>query len=288
MKLLGEPLVHFLVIGGILFGAYYLADAGGGEPSGEEIIISSGEIASTAAIFNQTWQRAPTAEELDSLLSERIRDEVFYRQGVAMGLDRDDVVVRRRIRQKMEFVADLTADVAPTDAELKAFVAEHPEWFRKEARFSFDQVYFPASGGAMPDAAALAALLRDLNSGAVDASTAGSPFMAGADFRDLTKSDVARTFGEDFAASLGKVAQGQWNGPVASAYGSHMVRLTGRVEAREPPFGQVRKAAEREWLHIRKIASNDALYEQLRSRYVIKVEAVPAGIVEERQAGVTP
>ena len=183
------------------------------EPSGDEIIISSGEIASIAAIFSQTWQRAPTAAELDSLLSEHVRDEVFYRQGLAMGLDRDDAVVRRRIRQKMEFVADLTADVAPTDAELKAFVAEHPEWFRDEPRFSFDHVYFPASSGAMPDAGALADLLRDLNSGAVDASTAGSPFMAGADFRDLSKSDVARTFGEDFAASVDKAAPGAMERP---------------------------------------------------------------------------
>jgi hypothetical protein len=188
----------------------------------------------------------------------------------------------------MEFVADLTADVAPTDAELKAFVAKHPQQFRDEARFSFDQVYFPASSGAIPEAGALADLLRDLNSGAVDASTAGSPFIAGADFRDLSMSDVARTFGEDFAAGIDKAAPGQWNGPVATAYGTHLVRVTGRAEAREPPFSQVRKAAEREWLHIRKVAANDLLYEQLRTRYVIKVEAVPAGTVEKPQAGVTP
>jgi PPIC-type PPIASE domain len=287
MKPVREPIVHFLVIGGMLFGAFYLADAGS-EPSTDEIIISSGEIASIAAVFSQTWQRAPTAAELDSLLSERVRDEVFYRQGLAMGLDRDDAVVRRRIRQRMEFIADLTADVAPTDAELKAFVAEHPERFRDEARFSFDQVYFPASSGAMPDAGALADLLRNLNFGAADASTAGSPFMAGTDFRDLSKSDVARTFGDDFAASVDRAAPGQWNGPFTSAYGTHLVRVTGRVQAHEPPFGKVRKAAEREWLHIRKVAANDALYERLRSRYFIKVEAVPAGTVEKRQAGVTP
>lgn len=287
MKLLREPIVHFLVIGGALFSAFYLADVAG-EPSGDEIVISSGEIASIAAIFSQTWQRAPTANELDSLLSERIRDEVFYRQGLAMGLDRDDAVVRRRIRQKMEFVADLTADVAPTDAELKTFVTEHPEWFRDEVRFSFDQVYFPASDRAKPDAAALADILRGLNSGTVDASTAGSPFMADADFRDFSKSDVARTFGEDFAASVDKVAPGKWEGPVVSAYGTHLVRVTRRIEARDPPFEQVRKAAEREWLHIRKVAANDALYEQLQSRYVIKVETVPVGTVENRQARVTP
>ena len=105
----------------------------GDEPAGDEIVVSSGQIASIAAIFSQTWQRPPTAEELDALVDEHIRDEVLYREGVAMGLDQDDAVIRRRMRQKMEFVADLTADVEPTDAELKAFVAEHPEWFRDEA-----------------------------------------------------------------------------------------------------------------------------------------------------------
>jgi hypothetical protein len=287
MKLLREPLLHFLVIGGVLFGAFYLAKAGN-QPAGDEIVISSGEIASIAAVFGQTWQRAPTKSELDALVGERIRDEVMYRQGLAMGLDKDDAVVRRRIRQKMEFVSDVSTDVAPTDAELQTFVAEHPEWFRDEARFSFDQVYFPASDEAMPDAGALANLLSGLNSGTVDASAAGSPFMAGTDFRDLSKSDVAKTFGDDFAASVDKAAPGQWTGPVTSAYGTHLVRVTGRVEPRDPPFEQVRKAAEREWLHVRKVAANDALYEKLRSRYVVKVEAVPAGTVEERQAEVAP
>ena len=91
-------------------------------------------------------------------MSEHVRDEVLYRQGVAMGLDKDDAVVRRRIRQKMEFVADMVADVEPTDAELKSFVAEHPEWFREEPRFSFDQVYFGDAG--VPDADALNGLLE--------------------------------------------------------------------------------------------------------------------------------
>ena len=213
-------------------------------------------------------------------MSEHVRDEVLYRQGVAMGLDKDDAVVRRRIRQKMEFVADMVADVEPTDAELKTFVAEHPERFREEPRFSFDQVYFWRRR-SVPDADALDGLLRGLNAGTVEASTAGRPFMAGDDFRDLRRSAVAQTFGEDFAACDRQGGAGR-NGTARSppAYGTHLVRVTGRIEAREPPFDQVRKAARREWLHIRKVAANDALYQKLRSRYVVKVEAVPAGTVE--------
>jgi hypothetical protein len=287
MKLLREPLLHFLVIGAAIFGVYQFVDAGD-EPASDEIVVSSGQIGSLAAIFSRTWQRPPTAKELDALVNEHIRDEVLYRQGVAMGLDKDDAVVRRRIRQKMEFVAEQAADVEPTDAELKAFVAEHPEWFRSEARFSFDQIYFPAGGASVPDAEGLNRLLLDLNAGTVEASTIGSPLMAGAEFRDVSRSAVAQTFGEEFAVAIDKTAPGAWSGPVTSAYGTHLVRVTGRVDARQPPIEDVREAARREWLHARKVAANDALYQRLRSMYVVKIESAPAGAIEERRAEVAP
>ena len=284
MKLLREPLLHFLIIGAVLFGVYQFVDAGDAPPS-DEIVVSAGQIGSIAAIFSQTWQRPPTAKELDALVDEHIRDEVLYRQGVAMGLDKDDTVIRRRIRQKMEFVADMTADVEPTDAELKAFVAEHPEWFRSEARFSFEQIYFPTGGSDRPTES-LSRLLHDLNTGAVDASSVGNPLMVGTDFRDVSRSEVAKTFGEDFALGIDKLALDGWSGPVTSAYGTHLVRVTGRVDAREPPVEEVREAARREWLHTRKGVANEALYQRLRSLYVVKVEAILAGGVEERRAEV--
>jgi PPIC-type PPIASE domain len=287
VKFLREPLLHFLIIGAALFGVFRFADVGD-EPASDEIVVSSGQIGSLAAIFSRTWQRPPTAKELDALVSEHIRDEVLYRQGVAMGLDKDDAVIRRRIRQKMEFVADMAADVEPTDAELKAFVAEHPEWFRSEARFSFDQIYFSAGGAGVPNAEGLNRLLRDLNAGTVEASTVGSPLMAGAEFRDVSRSSVAQTFGEEFAVGIDKTARGAWSGPVTSAYGTHLVRVTARVEAREPPVEDVREAARREWLHARKVVANEALYQRLRSIYVVKVEATPVGAIEERRTEVTP
>ena len=272
MKLLREPLLHFLVIGAALFGVYQWAI--GGESAQDEIVVSAGQIASLEAIFSQTWQRPPTAKETQALVDEYIRDEVLYREGVAMGLDRDDAIVRRRIRQKMEFVADLSADVPPTDAELRAFVADHPDRFSGEPRVSFEQVYLPAGAQAAKEEE-VERLRLALNAGTADASTAGSPFLAGSDFRDLTSSDVARTFGVDFAAWVNDAAPGAWQGPVTSGYGTHLVRVSERIEARELPFEQVRDAARREWLHARKVEANDALYEKLRSRYAIKVEIEP-------------
>lgn len=268
MKLLREPLLHFLVIGAVLFGVYQWAN--GDETAPDEIVVSAGQITSLEAIFSQTWQRPPTAREREALIEDYIRDEVLYREGVAMGLDRDDTIVRRRIRQKMEFVADLTADVQPTDAELRTFVADHPDRFNGEPRVSFTQVYLPA-GAQTASEAGIERLRGALNAGTEDASTAGSPFLAGSDFRDLTNSDVAQTFGADFAAWIDRAKPGSWQGPVTSGYGAHLVRVSERTEARELPFEQVRDTARREWLHARKVAANDALYEELRSRYVIKI-----------------
>ncbi|MBY5721010.1 peptidyl-prolyl cis-trans isomerase [Rhizobium leguminosarum] len=277
MKLLREPLLHFLVIGAVIFGVYQWAT--GDETSPDEIVVSAGQIASLQAIFSKTWQRPPTAKETEALVDEYIRDEVVYREGIAMGLDRDDAIVRRRIRQKMEFVADLTAVVQPTDAELRAFVADHPDRFSGEPSISFTQVYFPA-GAQAANETEVERLRLDLNAGTADASTAGSPLLAGSDFRDLTKSEVAQTFGAEFAEWIDRAAPDTWHGPVLSGYGTHLVRVSERVEAREIPFEQVRDAARREWLHARKVAANDALYEKLRSRYVIKVENMPGASTE--------
>ncbi|WP_162918930.1 peptidyl-prolyl cis-trans isomerase [Taklimakanibacter deserti] len=268
MKLLREPLLHFLLIGAVLFGAFQLTRSGDGETAQGEIVVSAGQIASMEAIFSRTWQRPPTAAESQALVNDYVRDEVFYREALAMGLDRDDAVIRRRMRQKMEFISDLAADAEPTDVELKAFVAEHPARFRSEPRFSFSHVYFSTG---LP-VAELDSLRQALNGGAADASKVGSPFLPGFDFTHVARSDVAQTFGESFATWIGRARPGEWGGPVASAYGTHLVRVSERIEARELPFAEVREVARRELLHGRKITANDALYARLRARYVISVE----------------
>jgi hypothetical protein len=284
MKLLRDPLLHFLVIGAVLVGVFNLA-GGDGVRARDEIVVGAGQIASMKATFARTWQRPPTAAELDAIVQDHIRDEVFYREAVAMGLDKDDAVVRRRMRQKMEFVSDVAADTEPTDAELKAFVAEHPDWFRAEPRFSFSHVYFKAGSGGGPSAAELERLTEALNAGTADASLTGDPFMSGFEFQDLTRSGVAQTFGESFAEWMDSALPGAWAGPAVSAYGVHLVRVSDRVEAGDPPFEDVRDAARREWLHARRVAAGEALYQKLRSRYTITVEAAPA---ESRVARAAP
>lgn len=274
MKLLRDPLVHFVAIGAVLFGAYHLTSKDD-QSAPDEIIVGAGQIANLEAVFSRTWQRPPTPAEVQALVRDHIRDEVFYREALTMGLDRDDAVIRRRMREKMEFISDLTADVEPTDAELKEFVAAHPARFMSEPQFSFSHVYFKTDASGGPDLAELENLRQALNNGTADAAQSGSPFMAGFDFTDLTRSDVAQAFGESFVAWIDTAKPGEWGGPVTSAYGTHLVRVSRRVAAHARAFAEVREAARRELLHNRKITANDALYEQLRTRYVIKVESPP-------------
>jgi parvulin-like peptidyl-prolyl isomerase len=196
-----------------------------------------------------------------------------------MGLDKDDVVIRRRMRQKIEFVADAMAEAEPTDAELKDYVAEHPAPFRSEPRLSFSHVYFKSEG-----AAGIEGLLRALQSGTAKAAETGDPFIAGFDFDDLSRSHVEQIFGEPFAASLEASPLDGWSGPVRSAYGMHLVRVSERVDAAQLPFEQIRERARREWLNARHNAASDALFESLRSRYVIRVE----NKAEERPAEAIP
>jgi len=140
-RMLKEPLLHFLLLGAGLFVAYGITQTPG-NAGPNEIVITQGQIEHLVTGFTRTWQRPPTSEELAGLVRDRVREEVYYREAMAMGLDKDDTVIRRRLRQKMEFVsADIADQAVPSDAELDAYLNAHPDKFLTEPRFSFSQVY---------------------------------------------------------------------------------------------------------------------------------------------------
>jgi hypothetical protein len=270
MKLLRDPLLHFIIIGGVLVALFRLTDSGG-QRSPEEIVVTAAQIASLKAAFAQSWGREPTAEEAENLVAEHIRDEVFYREAVAMGLDKDDAVIRRRLRQKMEFVADVATEAEPTEAELKAYVAENEEKFRTEPAYFFTHVFFNQEGGTSPDLEELDALLKTLNDGA-NPEEQGDAFLPGFQFDGWTRSGVAQIFGESFASALEDAPLDRWAGPVASVYGVHLIHLGAREAAKDPPFDDIRDVARREWLLEQREAAGDALYDKLRARYTVRVE----------------
>jgi hypothetical protein len=274
-RLLREPLLQFLALGAILFALYALVDKRGAEAP-EKIVVSSARIANLADGFARTWRRPPNREELQDLIEDYVRDEVFYRAGRASGLDRDDVIIRRRVRQKMEFLAEEISIPEPSESELGTFLAANPDRFRTDDRLSFHHVFLSPSrraGTIDQDLKQVGAAV----SGALPATAAelGDPFLLGAEFNAVSQRDIAGVFGDSFARRAFSVEQGRWQGPIASTYGQHFVFITDRSKGSVPPLDTVRAAVVREWTNARRSESEQKLYRSLRDRYEITVEAEP-------------
>jgi hypothetical protein len=281
-SLLREPLLHFLAIGAALFLYFQFNGGGGAGPGSTRIVISPGQIAHLEAGFTRTWSRAPNETELKGLIDEWVREEIAVREAMAAGLDRDDIVMRRRLRQKLEFlIEDSAATAAPTDDELKAWLAQHADQYRSEPRVAFRQVFFSRDRrGAAAEADAAALLARLTTAGpSTRVETLGDATMLPADFELAPLRDVERVFGAGFTKELEKVEPGKWTGPIRSGYGLHLLLLRERAEGGLPDFAALRPVAMREVLAERRKRQLAAMYERLLEKYTVVVEppAAPKG-----------
>lgn len=273
MSILREPLVHFLVIGAVLFALFRLVDDA--PPSTAEIVVTRGQIDQLATSFRLVWQRPPTEQELQGLIEDHIREEVLYREAVALGLDRDDKVIRRRMRQKLEFLAeDLSAQIEPDEESLQTWFAEHPDAYVIDERFSFQQIYLSPDrrGDSLDDD--IAQMLRTLSTAneEVDITTLGDPILLPDAFTAMARSRVEQTFGTSFATSLQDAATGSWVGPLESGYGLHIVHVAERFPRGMPELAEVRAAVARDWSAAQQQNTLDAHYQALRQAYTIRVE----------------
>jgi hypothetical protein len=276
-KLLREPLLHFLLLGLGLFVLHHFV-AAPGDGSGERVVISRGKIQRLAAGFALMHQRAPAKDELDGLIAEAVREEILYREAKALGLDQDDTIVRRRLRQKLEFVSeDLAPASEPTEAQLQAYLASHLEQFRIETRYSFAQVYLDPQRHGRQLGADTAQLLSGLrrSGDAADLSQLGDSLLLQRQYEDIPARELERLFGAPFEAALRSVPTGQWQGPLPSGYGVHMVLLKRRDESRAPPLAEVRDAVRSQWLQSQRREANERFYAGLRERYEVIVEDAP-------------
>ena len=273
-QLFREPLVHFLLLGVGLFMAFGLmGKRTGGEP--DNIVITQGHIEHLAAGFNRVHGRRASLEELEDLIRDYVREEVYCREALALGLDRDDVVIRNRLRLKMEVISDdVAAQAEPTDEQLLNYLQEHPDAFGIEPRFTFSQVYLnPERHGEnlTHDAAQLLMRLNQIGDKS-DVSDLGDPFLLEHTFVALAASEVAKQFGEMFTATLGELPRDQWQGPVESGYGVHLVFVSETTPGRIPTLEEVRGAVRREWANARRLEANDKFYQGLLKRYTVTIE----------------
>jgi len=274
-RILREPLLHFVLLGAAIFAADSLvSQRSGDEPA--NVVISAGQITSIELGFTRTWHRPPTSDELEGLIRDRVREEVYYREAMALGLDKDDTIIRRRLQQKLEFLTDdVVAEAEPTDAELSAYLTAHPDLFRRQRQLTFSHVYLNPDKHGEHLARDTGALLARLNQagGTADASALGDPFLLGYTFVAVPGTEVAAQFGEQFAAQVGQLSPGQWHGPVESGYGVHLVLVSARTEGRVPRLDEVRDAVAREWDNVRRLAANNTLYQDMLKRYAVTIEA---------------
>ena len=274
-RLAREPLVHFLLLGAALFAVSgVIGRSGAGK---QKIVVSAGQVESLAAAFQRTWMRPPTVEELQGLVREYVREEVAYREALALGLDRDDTVIRRRMRQKLEFLAEDVTQTEPGEAELRAYLERHRDTFREEDRFTFDQVFLDPGRRGEAIGRDTERLLTELRqSGGADLSRLSDSILLETRFENASLSEIANAFGADFAARLEELPTGSWQGPLPSGYGLHLVRVGARSEGLVPPLERVREDVLREWQNEHRLAQTEELYRKLFENYTVTVEAPPA------------
>jgi hypothetical protein len=280
MRFIREPLLHFVLLGVALFALAHVARRHDASAS-SAIVVSAGRIDHLAAAYARTWQRPPTDEELQRLIADDVREEVLYREALALGLDRDDTIIRRRLRQKMEFLAETDAAVEPDDGELARYLAQHADAYRLPERVSFRHVYIdPQRHGdrLAAEIERLRAALDGMPAG-TDRDALGDPFLLPGEFHDVTARDVSGTFGDAFAARLGDLPLGRWDGPVTSGYGVHLVRVDARSPGRDATLDEVRDPVRRDLANERRLAANEALVRRLLERYTVEIERTGAGPV---------
>lgn len=272
-RLLKEPLVHFFLIALAIFAMHGVV-GDKSVPAPDVIVVTASKIEQMGSVFTKTWQRPPTGRELKGLIDDHVREEILVREALALGLDKDDTVIRRRLRQKMEFLVIDEADApVPTDAELNVYLNAHPGAFETDPMLAFQQVFLnpERQGDAIArNAASTLEALATIPS--TDPASLGDVTQLPPVVELTGKTAIAQMFGGEFAGALDKAPVGQWIGPVASGFGLHLVRVTEHKPGRLPALGDVRAAVMREWANDRRVALEDRRFAELLKRYDVTIE----------------
>jgi hypothetical protein len=276
--LIKEPLLHFLLIGVVLFLIFGWRSIPASGPVGQagtiaaQIMVSQADMDQMNQLFTKTWQRPPTAEEQKVLVEDFVRNEIYYREAVAIGLDRDDEVLKRRLRQRMEFIfEDISSWAEPTDEDLKAFMKKHQEKYLADPQIAFRQVYISSYKRGKSAETDARQILARLNAG-TDPDSVGDTTMLEPEVRLSPLWDIRKQFGDDFSKSLLELKPGRWAGPIRSGYGLHLIFVKERRGGRLLDLSEARETAKRDWMVERQKELKDAAYAKIRERYTVTVE----------------
>jgi len=279
-RLLHEPLVHFLLIGAVLFGLHSVTQSGRpATASSKEIRLSLDEIAQLTLLYQSQWRRLPTPQELERMVENKVQQEILYREALAMGLDKDDEIVKRRMAQKMQFLAeDVAAAREPTTAELKSWFEKNSAKFAQPPRLSFRHLYFSTDRRgtrARNDAEQALAKLAGQPVDAKIASSLADPFMFQDYYRDRAPDYLGKEFGPQFALALVKLPPGAWHGPIESGFGWHLVFVDTVILGRVPAFEEIEADVRTTWLGEQKALAWEKAYQEMRANYTVLLPGPP-------------
>jgi hypothetical protein len=261
---LREPLVQFL-LGGLAIFVFASWRGEAVDPASRTITLNEAQISRLAANFSQSWMRQPSPTEIDGLIRDYIKEEIYYREAIRMGLDADDAIIRRRLRSKMEFLAESQVETErPSDATLQAWLNRSPQRYAAGVRISFDQVYLGQQG------ANVAALLKQLRTGA-QWQDKGVAITLPRSLERANQEAIRRDFGEEFANALAAQPMAQWNGPISSGFGQHLVRVRAIESSGIPQLSEVRQQVENDWRAATAKAREAKGYQTLLDSYTIKI-----------------
>jgi parvulin-like peptidyl-prolyl isomerase len=260
---LTEPLLHFLLAGGLLFAAYtWLNRDGFDEP--RVVHITATEVSWLKETWTRQRQRPPSEQELRGLVTDYLKETLLVREAQALGLDENDTVVRRRLAQKMEFLVQDTARLAePDEAALRRFYEARRIQYQSPGRISFTQLFFKSE----KDARRALAELKTRN-----ADDLGDPSMLERDYAEADEQTVVSVFGPEFAGKVFVLAPGQWHGPLASGYGVHLVWVDAQQAGQDRPFEMVRAQVLNEWQRVQQAKASEQFFDQLLKKYDVVVE----------------
>jgi peptidyl-prolyl cis-trans isomerase C len=271
---LREPLLQFLVIGAALFAVYGALNPQAVVPSqANQIRLTRDDLRQMAMVWAAKWQRAPTPEEIHSLIENRIREEILYRESLALGLDQNDTIVRRRLAQKMEFLAEDTSAIRdPAGEQLKLWFEENRASFTLPDRISFRQLYFsPDQRGLGARDAAVAALVKLVGKPADSPVVAdiGDRFMFQDYYAERVPEQIASVFGTAFSQSLSGLTPGVWIGPIESGLGWHLVFIDSITPGRVPQFDEIEPDVKAEWINAQRAEAKRKMFAAMRARYEV-------------------
>ncbi len=281
--MLREPLVHFLLIGALLFAVYGAVQKlqGNSSPAPYRIELTADDLRQLRLAFAAQWQRLPSPQEFQNALEAKIREEVLYREALALGLDKDDTIVKRRLAQKMDFLSeDVATAHEPTTQELSAWFMNHHQEFALPARASFRHLFFGfdrRAQNAQQDAARALKTLAGKPEDYPPAAALADRFMLQDYYRERTAEQLAKDFGSKFAQALFRQTPGSWQGPVESGYGWHLVWIDSLIPERVPAFEEIEPDVRSRWLSEQHAEYKRKAYEAMRARYQVVLPRAIAG-----------